>query len=105
MESGHIFVITVAAIVSAAFTLSAFAQAFARSRQPKVSSDERPRFDAIEARLSRIEDAMESMALEMERVAEGQRFTAKLLAERAPSGHATPPRAAHANELRPVTPH
>jgi hypothetical protein len=36
----------------------------------------------IEARLARLEDAIDGVALEMERLGEGQRFTAKLLAER-----------------------
>ncbi len=35
------------------------------------------------ARLARIETALESMAIEIERISEGQRFTTKLLAERA----------------------
>lgn len=33
-------------------------------------------------RLARIETAIESMAVEVERISEGQRFTTKLLAER-----------------------
>lgn len=37
---------------------------------------------AIEARLARLEDAIDGVALEVERLGEGQRFTAKLLAER-----------------------
>jgi hypothetical protein len=36
----------------------------------------------IEARLARLEDAIDGIAIEMERLGEGQRFTAKLLAER-----------------------
>ena len=35
-----------------------------------------------QARLERMELAIEAMALEVERIAEGQRFTTKLLAER-----------------------
>ncbi len=35
------------------------------------------------ARLERMEQAIDSIAVEMERVSEGQRFTTKLLAERA----------------------
>jgi hypothetical protein len=35
----------------------------------------------IEERLSRIEHAVEAIALEVERISEGQRFTTKLLAE------------------------
>jgi hypothetical protein len=37
----------------------------------------------IEARLSRIEEAVETIAVEIERMGEGQRFVTKLLAERA----------------------
>jgi hypothetical protein len=37
---------------------------------------------AIEERLERLENAIASIAVEMERVGEGQRFTTKLLAER-----------------------
>ena len=105
MESGHIFVITIAAIVSGAVAVSAIAQAFIRSRRSTAHPDEPRRLEAIEARLSRIEDAIESMAVEMERVAEGQRFTAKLLTDRAPGGQAAASRPAHPSELRQVTPH
>lgn len=36
----------------------------------------------VSARLERIEQAVDAIAIEMERVSEGQRFTTKLLAER-----------------------
>lgn len=36
-------------------------------------------------RLARIEAAVESIAIEVERISEAQRFTTKLLAERAPN--------------------
>jgi hypothetical protein len=36
----------------------------------------------IEARLARIEQAIDAMAVEVERISEGQRFTTRLLAER-----------------------
>lgn len=36
----------------------------------------------VTARLERIEHAVDAVALEVERIAEGQRFTTKLLAER-----------------------
>jgi len=41
-------------------------------------------------RLARIEAAVESIAIEVERISEAQRFTTKLLSER--SSAATPPR-------------
>ena len=37
---------------------------------------------AADARLDRIEHAVEAIAVEVERISEGQRFTTKLLAER-----------------------
>lgn len=40
-----------------------------------------PSGEAAEARMERIERAVEAMALEVERMAEGQRFMTKLLAE------------------------
>ena len=36
---------------------------------------------ALEARLARIEEAVETLAVEIERMGEGQRFVTKLLAE------------------------
>lgn len=48
----------------------------AGARQPQVPAD-------IAARLERIEHAIDAMSLEVERIAEGQRFTTKLLSERA----------------------
>jgi hypothetical protein len=38
--------------------------------------------DRLEERLSRIEQAVDAMSVEVERVAEGQRFTTRLLSER-----------------------
>lgn len=46
-----------------------------RASQPAVPAD-------VQARLERMETAIEAIALEVERIAEGQRFTTKLLAER-----------------------
>jgi len=55
---------------------------------------------AFEERLSHIEAIVEATALEVERIGEGQRFTTKLLQERAlPAG--APPRAPGQS----VTPH
>jgi len=39
-------------------------------------------FEEVAERLNRIETAVDSTALEVERIAEGQRFTTRLLAER-----------------------
>jgi hypothetical protein len=61
----------------------------------KIRREERhplPQGDAQAAeRLARIEAAVESIAIEVERISEAQRFTTKLLAERT-SGPPTPER-------------
>ncbi len=46
-----------------------------RGVPPKALSD-------IDERLTRIEQAVDAISLEVERISEGQRFTTKLLAER-----------------------
>jgi hypothetical protein len=47
----------------------------------------------ITSRLERIEQAVDSIAIEVERISEGQRFTTKLLTERASdSARLTEPR-------------
>jgi hypothetical protein len=47
----------------------------AAQRQPQLPTD-------ITTRLERIEHAIDSMSVEVERIAEGQRFTTKLLSDR-----------------------
>jgi hypothetical protein len=44
----------------------------------------------LEDRLYRIEQSVDAIALEVERMAESQRFTARLLAERLPTPEALP---------------
>ncbi len=65
------------------------ARAFARRidrepRHPVTPSD-------VTARLERMEQAIDSIAIEVERISEGQRFTTKLLSERAPSSRPDTP--------------
>ena len=45
----------------------------------------------VTARLERMEQAIDSIALEVERISEGQRFTTSLLTERAQGRPALPP--------------
>ena len=57
----------------------------------------------LEERLDRIEQAVDTIAIEMERIGEGQRFVTKLLAERPspqPLAEAAPPQRG-----RTITPH
>ena len=53
-----------------------FARRLEQSGPPKMSGD-------VLARLERMEQAIDSIAVEVERISEGQRFTTKLLAQRA----------------------
>jgi len=48
----------------------------------------------VTARLDRMENAIDAIAVEIERISEGQRFTTKLLSERVdkPAGNAVPER-------------
>lgn len=71
-----------------------FAIAFARrlmggGRQAALPAASMEMLRSMDARLTRIEGAVESIAVEVERVTEGQRFAVKLLSE-AKSGE--PPR-------------
>lgn len=49
-----------------------------RNRQPALP----PAHDRTEERLARIEQAVDAIAVEVERISEGQRFTTKLLSEK-----------------------
>jgi hypothetical protein len=55
------------------------------------------------ARLQRLEHAVESIAIEVERISEGQRFTVALLSERLPRGER--PDSLGAGPKRVITPH
>ncbi|MEP7381119.1 MAG: hypothetical protein ABI910_05495 [Gemmatimonadota bacterium] len=46
--------------------------------------------ERLDDRLGRMEQAIEAIAIEVERVSEGQRFTSKLLAERTSGAERTP---------------
>lgn len=67
-------------LVSGTF-LTAFALFLFARRRP-APRDDHAVFVQLSDRLQRIEQAVDTIAIEMERVSEGQRFTSKLLAER-----------------------
>ena len=73
-------------IVIGTFTLSMVGVAVVARKafqQPRVPKAREQGAVIDEARFSRLEDAVETIAIEVERIAEAQRFSAKLLAERA----------------------
>jgi hypothetical protein len=61
-------------------------RAYVKSRERRMELP--PVNPENDRRLERIEAAVESMAIEIERISEGQRFTTKLLSERADRGAA-----------------
>src|SRR5262245_33522950 len=72
------------------------ARAYARRMEKEGSSNAQLPRD-VTARLERMENAIDSIAIEVERISEGQRFTTKLLAERTPA----PPSPASSTENKP----
>jgi hypothetical protein len=65
---------------SVAYSISAIARATVAHKKEEVrQADAVPA--GTEARLARIEQAVDAIALEVERISEGQRFTTKLLSE------------------------
>ena len=65
---------------SVAYSINAIARAAVAHRK---AEQELPSSSVTEARLARIEQAVDAIALEVERISEGQRFTTRLLSEQA----------------------
>ena len=63
-------------------SLSAITVALVRGLQPKRRSSLPEQSDAQFAQLAQLQQSVDAIALEVERIAEAQRFSAKLLAER-----------------------
>ena len=81
--------VAIAAIVMGSMVaiITPFAKAWSRKIELKSVTSSSP---DIEARLARIEQAIEAVALEIERISEGQRFTTKLLSESRPDREGGP---------------
>jgi hypothetical protein len=77
-------VIAVAGIIVNGLVIAILGRAWLSRRQP-LPPVPHEQLENIEMRLVQLQQAVDDVAIEMERVAEGQRFTAKLLAERGES--------------------
>jgi hypothetical protein len=84
-------VIALGFCATVAITVVSIGQAYVRTievrkkaRQPELPAD-------TQERMSRIEQAVDAIAIEVERMSEGQRFTTRLLAERFGEGGAAQP--------------
>ncbi|HEU4785774.1 MAG TPA: hypothetical protein VFS57_00140 [Gemmatimonadaceae bacterium] len=80
MDSGIMVPIVLFVCIAATAILVPVARAYARRLDREPS---RPELQPdVSARLERMEQALDSISIEVERISEGQRFTTKLLAER-----------------------
>jgi hypothetical protein len=82
-ESDGPYVVAGLAIVSTAFVVLAAVIMWYRSKMRGPASATRLPNELTE-RMARMENAIESVAVEVERISEGQRFTTRLLSDRAP---------------------
>ncbi len=80
--------IAVVGIAVNGLVIAVLGRAWISRRQPPPPIPHE-RLENIEMRLVQLQQAVDDVAIEMERVAEGQRFTAKLLSERGESGGQT----------------
>ena len=92
------FLIPITGIIAAVIMVVGLpiARAYAR----RLESDPAGMPPDMTARLQRMEQAIDSIAVEVERISEGQRFTTKLLAERARQPDAVLPTAAGSFDAR-----
>lgn len=72
--------IAICTVIGATIVLTPLARAWARRLEGGGRAADANR--ELTARLERIEQAIDAMATEVERIGEGQRFTTKLLSER-----------------------
>jgi hypothetical protein len=80
MEDPAKVMVAVTALVSVAYSVNAIARATVAHKKEEIRQTET--VPALtEARLARIEQAVDAIALEVERISEGQRFTTKLLSD------------------------
>ena len=75
-------IVAITALITGTIMVASIAQAIASSMKKRRKGLPDAAMDRIEARLSRIEQAIDAMSVEVERISEGQRFTTKLLADR-----------------------
>ena len=76
------------ALASLAFAINAIARAWVARGRDEARLANESATPLADARLARLEQAVDAIALEVERMSEAQRFTAKLLSEQ---GRTAPP--------------
>lgn len=87
--------------LSSAGLLVAWLSARARARRAEYQLDQVLRSEGTYASDERLSNAVDALGVEMERLAEGQRFVARVLAERSAASE----QSSRAQPLRVITPH
>lgn len=70
------------AFTAIAFSVKAIATAAVRYQETKLKYSGQPSVSLSDARIERMEQAIDAIAIEIERISENQRFTTRLLAKR-----------------------
>ena len=81
MNELDVTAVALASIIGGTIMITTITKAWLKSRGSQTGLAGH-RLDALEGRLERIEQAIDTVAVEVERISEAQRFTSKLLAER-----------------------
>lgn len=76
------FAVVAVIIVAMVGALSAITVGFVRGVQKKTPTRDLPNTLAFQERFDQLQQSVDAIAVEVERIAEAQRFSAKLLAER-----------------------
>ena len=84
------FDVGMAAVVLGSFSVTVIAIARIWVRRLESRDRSRQVGAEVELRLQRIEQAVDAIAIEVERMSESQRFTSKVLADRLPPASALP---------------
>lgn len=74
-------VIALSFFVSAAYSVNAIARGAVAMRKQQKFNEGDPGSPIANDRLARLEQAVDAIAVEIERISEGQRFTTRLLSE------------------------
>lgn len=68
--------------IACAISIKVIASAWLKHHENKMKYMNAPKDVEVVARMQRIEQALDAIAIEVERISENQRFTTRLLAER-----------------------
>ena len=82
-------IIALGACATVAITVVSIGHAYVQSLHVRKKAPQLDLSPDVQDRMSRIEQAVDAIAIEVERMSEGQRFTTRLLAERLGEGSTT----------------